>query len=250
MLFHYLPETTSTNDEVRTLAASTEAGSTIVVWTGYQTAGRGQKGNHWESQRDQNLLCSLLLHPRDIEVRRQFCISQAVSLAIVDVLDTCIEGTDHTSEFSIKWPNDIYYGDRKICGILIENHISGLCLRDCVVGIGLNLNQTQFHSDAPNPVSLTQITGGTYDAKELLRLITAQILWRINQCRSAALLPRLERDYHQRLYRRTGSHPYSDATGPFLATIEQVLPDGHLILRDTSATLRQYAFKEVQFVIG
>lgn len=123
--------------------------SDFTVWAAeFQTAGRGQRGNTWESAVGENLTFSILLKPTNFLSTRQFELSQVVALGVVDYLAT------HGIEAKIKWPNDIYVGDRKICGILIENVLSGDTLSVCIAGIGVNLNQTVFRSDAPNPTSL------------------------------------------------------------------------------------------------
>jgi len=125
----------------------------ILVTADFQTAGRGQAGNSWESEAGKNLLFGLLFHPREVEANRQFILSQAVALSICETL------SDYAEDIRIKWPNDIYWKDRKICGMLIENTLVGRCIENCIIGAGININQQTFCSDAPNPVSLRQITG-------------------------------------------------------------------------------------------
>ena len=127
-----------------------------VVMSDYQTAGKGQRGNSWESEAGANLTFSFVVYPSFIAAKRQFIISQIVSLGIVNALKNY-----EKEGFSIKWPNDIYYHDKKICGMLIEVYLDGMDLGRCVCGIGLNVNQDTFHSDAPNPVSLCKIIGRT-----------------------------------------------------------------------------------------
>lgn len=128
----------------------------------YNESGRGQRGNSWESEPFKNLTFSLLLRPEHIPANRQFLLSEIVSLATVDVLNRYATG------FSIKWPNDIYWHDKKIAGILIENVLSGSTFSRAIIGMGLNINQKNFYSDAPNPVSLYQITGRTYKIEKIL----------------------------------------------------------------------------------
>mgnify|MGYP003526946868 CR=1 FL=1 len=124
-----------------------------VVSTSFQTKGRGQLTNVWEAEEGKNILCSILLRPTALPIKSQFLISQAISVAIVDVLNTFAE------DFSIKWPNDIYYKEEKIAGILIENTLSSKGIDSCIIGLGLNVNQQSFKSDAPNPISLHNIIG-------------------------------------------------------------------------------------------
>ena len=225
----HLAETDSTNRWLREQGGE----ENMLVWTDFQTAGRGCGTNTWESARGQNLLFSLLIHPVAVRPSEQFRISMAISLAIVDAL-AC-----YTDGLSIQWPNDIYWHDRKICGILIENRLSGGVIRDCIIGVGLNVNQQQFVSDAPNPVSLRQILGHDVEREEVLRRIGAG--FKINENDG----PR----YRSLLYRRTGFHPYKDADGDFEAELIDVEDDGHLLLKDRAGRERRYAFKEVNFRI-
>ena len=133
-----------------------------VYMTDFQTAGKGQRGNGWESAKAENLLFSILFKPSDILAENQFIISQAVTLGIVEY----VRSKGITAK--IKWPNDIYVNDRKICGILIENSVNGNNLVSSIVGIGFNLNQLTFSPDIPNPVSLSTLTDVRYDLKEEL----------------------------------------------------------------------------------
>ena len=225
----HIEETDSTN---RWLAAHRDC---EVVVADYQTAGRGCGTNTWESERGRNLLFSVLIHPTDTPAARQFHISMAISLAISEALDQMI------GDVSIKWPNDIYWRNGKICGILIENVLQGSTIRDSIIGVGLNVNQRVFRSDAPNPVSLWQVSGQETDREALLR----DILQRLGTLLGEDIRSR----YLSRLYRRRGFHPYADADGAFMAEIITVEDDGHLVLRDDNGQQRRYAFKEVQFII-
>ena len=211
------------------------AGDTVAVVADYQSAGRGCGTNTWESERGQNLLFSLLIHPASLLAARQFHISMCISLAICDALDRRI------GDVSIKWPNDIYWRNGKLGGILIENRLKGRLIEQSIIGVGLNVNQQQFRSNAPNPVSLWQIHGQETNRETLLD----DILQAFDDYWSQDL----QQLYFQRLYRRKGFHPYVDAKGPFMAEIEDVEDDGHLLLRDDGGGARRYAFKEVQFVI-
>ena len=226
----HIEETDSTN---RWLKEHGEGN--MVVVADYQTAGRGCGTNQWESERGKNLLFSVLLHPVEIPARDQFRISMAVSVALCEMLSQYADG------FSIKWPNDIYWNDRKICGILIENQLQGSYMRDSIIGIGLNVNQREFLSDAPNPVSLCQIVGHELGRDDLLHDFLRRL-----EC----VLQRktLYSDYEDRLYRRRKLEEYADRTGVFRASLQGVAPDGRLMLRDDGGRNRLYAFKEVQFI--
>ena len=235
----HIDETDSTNRWLRDYALSQPEGDYVVV-SEYQTAGRGCGTNSWESERGKNLTFSLLIHPMEITADCQFRISEAVSLALCETLDGYV--TDR--QVSVKWPNDIYVDDCKICGMLIENRLRGRLMTDSIIGIGLNVNQREFFSDAPNPVSLVQLLGHEVALEPLLQAFLQK------------LEPMLQMDpetlgkaYRERLYRREGEHEYRDGKGLFRAKLLNVLDDGRLVLLDTEGTARIYAFKEVQFVI-
>ena len=225
-----IAETDSTNRWLREHGRE----ENMVVWADFQTAGRGQGSNRWESERGKNLLFSMLLHPYGVRAHRQFRISMAISLAICKALG------QHIGHLSIKWPNDIYWRDGKIGGILIENTLQGNSVKDCIIGIGLNVNQRVFLSNAPNPVSLWQISEQETDCEQLLHDILEAF---------QDYLGKYNKDeYLSMLYRRKGFHPYSDKDGPFMAELVDVEDSGHLLLRDDDGKERRYAFKEVTFI--
>ncbi len=215
-----------------------------VVYTYRQTAGRGQKGNSWESEPGMNLAFSLLLKLPPVEVRKQFYISEAVSVAICDFLSQFADG------FKVKWPNDIYHHDSKICGILIENSLDGKQIAHSVIGVGININQTRFVSDAPNPVSLKQITGNDYDLDQLLHDVCQRMS---DLCLlEPDTLDALHNRYMHSLYRNDRRlYPWQLPDGTIIeAAIDHVAPDGMLTLRYADGSLHSYAFKEVKHIIN
>ena len=228
----HIDETDSTN---RWLKDHGEG--TMVVATDYQTAGKGCGSNAWESERGKNLTFSMLIHPDGIAAREQFRITEVVSVALCRTLQPYIY-----NKVEIKWPNDIYVGDRKLCGILIENRLQGNVIVDCIIGIGLNMNQRVFLSDAPNPVSMYQLTGQETDREALLAdfLQTFDQEWQSKANGS---------EYRELLYRKGKDGLYEDKTGRFVARLADVLPDGRLLLVDEEGKERTYAFKEVSFII-
>lgn len=236
-----LDETTSTNSCLRGLIGKEPLPEGSIVITEFQTAGRGQTGNSWESERSRNLMFSVILYPDFLPANRQFLISQIAALSVKETLD------EYIGDVTVKWPNDIYWKDRKICGMLIENDLTGHSLYCSVIGIGININQQEFVSNAPNPVSLTQITGQEYDREEILN----HFLKRLYDRYLGLILEKeddIRSDYMSALYRRDGFHPYRDADGLFLARIHGIEPTGHLILALEDDSLRRYAFKEVSVV--
>lgn len=237
-----LSETTSTNNHLRGLVGKEPLPEGSLVVAEYQTAGRGQPGNTWESEAGRNLMFSIILYPDFLPANRQFLISQIAALSVKETLDKYVSG------ITVKWPNDIYWHDRKICGMLIENDLTGHTLFYSVIGIGININQQQFHSNAPNPVSLTQITGREYDREEILdtflQRLYARYLELIREEDAA-----IARDYMSALYRAEGFHPYRDEQGLFHARIHSIEPTGHLVLQREDGRLSRYAFKEVSVVL-
>lgn len=234
----YLDEVDSTNRYLLEYQPAEGEDATICV-ADFQTAGRGCGSNSWESERGKNLLFSLLIHPTDIEAREQFHISMAISLTICDAMQSY-----GMKDVSVKWPNDIYWKDKKLCGILIENRLSGTFIRDSIIGIGLNVNQDVFLSDAPNPVSMRQILGREFNRDEVLR----RILAKLNVCRCMVDFTYMR--YNAMLYRRgKGFFPFRDASGDFMAEILETDRSGILMLRKQGGEVQSYAFKEVQFII-
>ena len=240
-----LDEVDSTNRWLRENVAAVEA--TTVCVADFQTAGRGCGTNSWESERGKNLLFSLLMHPDGIEARQQFQISMATALAVSDAM-----GDFGIKDIRVKWPNDIYWNDHKLCGMLIENRLSGAAIRDSIIGIGLNVNQTDFrfplaaNYDAqtdPTPVSMRQILGREIDREAVLRSIVGHL--KICSCMTDFTRMR----YNALLYRRDGQqHPFRDGNGEFMAEILEVGQNGSLLLKKADGKTPAYAFKEVAFM--
>lgn len=238
----HISETNSTNNYLQSLCSKQKVEELTVVVADFQTSGRGQRGNSWESDSGKNLLFSIVIFPEFLEARRQFLISQIISLAIKEELDT------YTTDISIKWPNDIYWKEKKICGMLIENDLMGRNISQSIAGIGININQETFHSFAPNPVSLRQITGKEFDLFEILK----NIVLRIQSYYSLLKKGNTESivcQYEMSLFRKEGMHRFKDANGEFFARIICVEPEGRLILEDEILNKRGYMFKEVEYLL-
>lgn len=237
-----LDEVDSTNSYLRRLDVPDDQ-RPMLVTAEYQTAGRGAGTNRWESARGENLLMSLRVWPEALPARHMFAISEVTALAIVDTLG---------APFSIKWPNDIYYADSKVAGILIENDLQGPLVQSSTIGIGINVGQRRFLSDAPNPRSLADIVGHDVERRSVLEHFMENFLNLFGQITDGApdAIDALHQRYKSRLYRLGQEHSYSDKDGTFRATLTDVEPSGHLILVDTAGTQRRYAFKEVRFLIN
>ena len=241
--FIHLEATHSTNQYLRELHEKEPLGEGSVVLADYQTAGKGQTGNSWESAPGENLTFSLLLCPGFLPANRQFLISQITALALKAALDA------YTTGITIKWPNDIYWNEQKICGMLIENDLSGHHLYSSIIGIGLNVNQTEFHSDAPNPVSLRQITCIRYEREAVLNAFIEQFT-RLYLLLMEGKEEKIRDMYRAALFRGDGFYLYRDNEGIFEASIRQIEPTGHLILQLHTGEQRRYAFKEVAVVLN
>ena len=233
----HIDETDSTNRWLKTEGGEWKENTIKCIVADYQTAGKGCGTNSWESERGKNLLLSMLIHPNKVAAADQFILSMVNALALKRTLD------NYVSDITIKWPNDIYWRDKKICGTLIETTLQGSQIKDCIIGTGMNINQQLFKSDAPNPVSLYQLLGHEVNREEVLQQLLDNF---------GALLDEWDADnirasYRQQLYRREGLHPYCDVDGTFEATLMTVEDDGHLLLKDTEGRVRRYAFKEVSF---
>lgn len=216
----------------------------VLVTADYQTAGRGQRGTHWEADAADNLLFGIALRPVFLKPDRQFLLSEVTALTIAEALDTYVEGV------SIKWPNDIYVGHRKICGMLLEHDLRGGVISRTIIGPGINVNQRVFRSDAPNPVSLFQLLHHTVSREEVMERFLQRFADYYARLESGESADDIHRTYHERLYRRDGRlHRFRDAGGEFLARLDGVEPDGHLLLIDEAGHGRRYAFKEIQYVL-
>lgn len=240
-------EAKSTNSLLASIAPVHHHGFTVVAVT--QTAGRGQRGNSWEAAPKKNLTFSVLLRPQALAAADQFCLSEAVSLAIVDVLSAIL--VPYGKRALIKWPNDIYVDDLKISGILIENTLSGRFIDHSIAGIGINVNQTRFFSDAPNPTSLALLSGGReFDLESILGHVVALIMENCEQIITPEGRAAIHSRYMSSLWRREGFYPYRLPDGTeFIAAITDIAPTGHLTLFSSEGNSATFAFKEVVAVL-
>lgn len=239
MSVYHFESLSSSNDEARNLRY--REGD----WVGveHQTAGRGQRGHTWSSHAGEDITGTLLLEPRFVAVREQFSISQAVALGMVDML------SGYGIEARIKWTNDIYVGNRKLAGILIEHTLAGDLLGRTLVGIGLNVNRKDFPSELPNPTSMVQIAGREFDRKEVLERMLTALMARYEQLRRGEVAD-LQRDYHRHLYRLDSLQRFRLPEGEeFEGRIRRVEPDGTLCVEHPDGVVRGYLFREIEFLI-
>ncbi len=244
-----LPSTESTNNWLRQMRGQMQ-GRTCLVITDFQTAGRGSGTNHWESQEGQNLTFSLQVCPTDLPASRMFALSEVMSLGVARGLEEalCIGEQGQESGVRIKWPNDVYYHDGKVCGMLIENDLLGKRVECSVMGVGINVNQDCFVSDAPNPLSLRQIAGHEFVRAQVLSSVLASTRFCLEMMEHGAYAD-LHALYLCRVYRWREWHLFTDQGGTFEGMIRDIEPDGHLIVQDRTGQERRYAFGEIKYII-
>ena len=236
-----IKETDSTNRWLKEQSEKQffDEGTTVIAEC--QTAGKGQRGNRWESEAGKNITCSLLLYPDFLPINQHFLLSEAVALGLKDTVEQYIQPIE------IKWPNDIYYQNQKIAGILIENELTGQIIGKSIIGIGLNVNQEQFSDAAPNAISIKQILREEISIDTLLEKMINAILFRYNALKTGNIKSIISA-YRNSLYRKSGFYFFSDKNGTFKAEIERIADDGFLHLITDTEERRSYAFKEVNYI--
>ena len=238
MIYH-LDITASTNDDAR----DEKYHEGDVVWADFQTAGRGQRGHIWHSQKGENLTFSVVLEPLFVAIAEPFSVSEVVALSLVDML------AEYGIESKIKWTNDIYVGDKKLVGILIEHSLAATTLRRTIVGVGINVNQIEFDSSIPNPVSMAQLLDKQLDAEDVLKCFLAHLQRNYELLRQGEKEALHER-YNTLLYRKGEYHTYALPSGErFSAKIVGTAPSGALRLENEQGETKDYLFKEMEFII-
>ena len=229
----------STNDE----ACNPQYKQGDIIVAESQSAGRGQRGHTWESGKGLNLTFSAVLEPTFLPPTEQFLLSEVIALAVADTL------ASYSIETKIKWTNDIYVGDKKIAGILIEHKLQGNTIGRTIAGIGLNVNQTLFSADLPNPTSMAKEQGTEFDRDEVLKRLQECIMKRYAQLQNGER-ETLQSDYHSMLYRLNEQHCYALPDGSRVqGIIRGVEPTGALKVEDEKGEIRSYLFKEIEFVL-
>ena len=206
-----------------------------------QTAGKGQRGKHWHAAPGQNIAMSLLLKTDTLKVEQQFLLSMAVSLGVLDFFKKFVP-----EEVKIKWPNDLYWRDRKAGGILIETAFKGNNWKWAVAGIGININQIRFHHSLPNPVSLQQITGREYDVPVMITALYEKIMERVDTLLSFSA-DDLQQEYCNNLYQLNETITLKKGNVVFKTTLKGVSVQGQLLTADKME--RHFDFGEVEWVL-
>jgi len=239
----HLEETTSTNTHLQQWIMKEDVPEGSVVTAKVQTQGRGQAGNKWSAEQGKNLTFSMVLYPEFVAVNEQFIISQIVALAVKETLSLYIP------DVTIKWPNDIYYRDKKMTGILIENNLTEKTFSSSIIGIGINVNQQEFPENLPNPVSLIQIIGKEISTNEVLEQFLSRIFCYYSQIREDKESVRTQ--YFHSMYRHEGVYAFYDVLRKeeIKASILSVENSGMINLRRSDGVIHSYWFKEVQYLL-
>jgi len=239
-----LDATASTNNYLKVLAREKSLDDFTVVMTDAQTQGRGQKGNAWISERGKNLTVSVLKRFKSLGVHQGFALNCLVSLAIGKVLMEL-----SIPNVTVKWPNDIMSGNKKLCGILIENTLQGQFITQSIIGFGLNVNQT-FFADLPNATSLKIASGKDFDLQEVLDRIMGRLKNDLNfEGIGTVEYSNIFQAYESSLFRLNVLSNFTSGDGEgFKGTIKGIASDGRLVVEKENDKLRKFDFKEIQFV--
>lgn len=232
----------STNSYAKNLLATDRPPEGTLVTSLEQHTGRGQIGNSWFSEPGKNITASIILYPEFLDADKQFFLSMAVSLAVKDFCESVLN-----DEIKIKWPNDIYWHNKKLGGVLIENSITGSRISTSVVGIGLNVNQEIFPESLPNPVSMFQVSNIEFKIQHLLEGLCGYLEKYYLQLRQQHY-NFLDKAYTVALYRYQQTHEYRKGTHTIRGEINGVAKDGKLILHSNGREMR-FAFKELEYVL-
>ena len=231
----------STNTFAMNLLKIQGDGSPFVVWADEQLSGKGQQGNKWFSTRGESLTFSLGFNPEYLPAHQQFFLSMAVSLGIIDFFKPM------QLDVKIKWPNDIYHNDRKLGGILIENVISRDVINGTVIGVGLNVNQSEFPAWLPNPVSLKEITGNEFDIDRVFDDLVDKIISRLH-----SLVPnefsKLKKEYLTNLLGYMQFRHYVSNGEKIMAKIIEIDDEGPVHMLTDKDEKHVFRFREVELV--
>lgn len=232
----------STNNYAKELLTKEKPPEGTIIFAHEQHTGRGQMGNTWKTEAGKNLTLSFILYPDFLDADKQFYLNMAISLAVKDFCESVLP-----DEIKIKWPNDIYWHDKKLGGILIENTINGSRISSSVVGIGINVNQEEFDEALPNPVSLLQISNFKFKLSNLMEGLSVFIEKYYLQLRQLHF-NFLDKGYTVALYRYQQTHEFKKGEQILRGEVNGVGKDGKLILHCNGKESR-FGFKEIEYVI-
>jgi BirA family biotin operon repressor/biotin-[acetyl-CoA-carboxylase] ligase len=231
----------STNDIALQMAGQNLLHDGAVIHAIEQIKGRGQRGNEWRSEAGKNLTFSILTIPKFLRPASQFELNRIVSLSLLHTLDSFLS----VDELRIKWPNDIYIGEKKIAGILIENTLSSNSITKSIIGIGLNVNQQDNLLE--NATSMIESGGQIFNLTDVLDKIVSNLEFYYLLLKRGNLAE-IHVEYDRSLYRKDIEAPYNDRLGDFKGRLQAVEVDGTLVIKDVEEKMRRYQFKEVKFL--
>jgi len=237
----HLQSVDSTNNYANKLLIENRVSEEFVIAANFQENGKGQPGNSWHSEKNKNLLFSLVLFTDFVPVNKQFFLSQAISLGIVDFLK------DNNIQSSMKWPNDIIAENKKIAGILIENSVMNNSLLHSIIGIGLNVNQTDFEKELSDAISMKNITSEDYSLHDKLNSLLIFLKYRIKLLKEKRF-ERLRTDYLQNIYKIREQQLFIASNKIFKGFITDVEPSGELVILSEEGKKLKFLFKEIQFI--
>lgn len=232
----------STNSYALELISKSNPSEGTAISAGYQTNGRGQIGRKWDGEQDKNLYSSIILKPAFIPANDQFCLNQVVSLAVSSAIDDYIP-----KRSKIKWPNDIYIENRKICGILIQNMLSGANIQYSVIGIGININQEEFHPDIPNPTSIYMEKNLYSDITEVRNTLFSYVEYWYEMLKKDKK-NEINKCYHENMYRIGQSTTFKYENSYIRGTIEGVNDKGKLMLKKENE-IKAFNLNEIKMLI-
>jgi BirA family biotin operon repressor/biotin-[acetyl-CoA-carboxylase] ligase len=232
--------TDSTNEYSKKLVKEGDVEEGTVILADFQTKGKGQKDGYWESEKGKNLTLSIILFPNFLYIQKQFFLSMSISLGILEFLSRL------SVKSKIKWPNDIYIKNKKVAGILIENSIKRNIIANSIIGIGININQTEFASSAPNPTSLSLELNKTFDIKSTFNLLISCLNKYIKLLYNSQY-KKIKYRYRKNLFLVNKKTCFTDINGKFDGRIIDVEESGVLLIKTDSKNIRKYNFKEVTF---
>ena len=238
----------STNSYALDLMRNSEISEGLVIQTYQQTAGRGQRGNHWESEPGKNLTLSVVLFPSFLSANEQFMLNKVIAIGVAEFIAFKLKQDKKDDNVKVKWPNDIYVGKKKIAGILIENSLKNNDLMSSVIGIGINVNQIEFSGDSPNPVSLQMLTKRIYELDRTLEELCSFIEARYIQLKGLSFSA-IDKSYLDMLYLYNEWTSFIVKEEPINAKIIGVLKEGKLILETDKQKTEQVGFNEIKFIL-
>ncbi|MBK9565494.1 MAG: biotin--[acetyl-CoA-carboxylase] ligase [Saprospiraceae bacterium] len=239
----YFKEIDSTNINAADLIAKTSPPEGTCVITDFQTAGNGQIGRFWHSDAGKNLLISYIFYPNALKVKEQFLLNIISSLAVYDVVSFFVKNV------KIKWPNDIYVNNKKIAGILVQNTLRNDNIKSTVIGMGLNINETSFPSDIPNPTSLTIETNASHSIEDVFCRLSTRLEYYYLKLKSGKT-SELKATYQEALFRRDDEAHFRDGNDVvFKGTIKGVNDDGKILIMMDDGSIHAFGFREISFLI-